>query len=156
MTTSIKPQYQILQATKQWGSYGSTWGFKNVSLGYELTGVGLVTFKGTFYYPSGEFETINTISIYKDNAQTKVDDDLAKKVETDSLTKSLSKLGFSADIFLGRYDDVRYVAEVTKEFTVKPSLSDEQFKGFEKWTPAQLESIKSKYELTVEQLNKLN
>ena len=154
--TSIKPQYQILQATKQWGSYGGAWGFKDMSLGYELTGVGLVTFKATFYYPTGEFETINTISIYKDNAQTKVDDDLAKKVETDSLTKSLSKLGFSADIFLGRYDDVRYVAEVTKEFTSKPSLTDKQFEGYKDWTPAQIESVKNKYKLTQEQLNKLN
>tara|TARA_R110000796_G_scaffold202247_2_gene318579 strand:- start:443 stop:997 length:555 start_codon:yes stop_codon:yes gene_type:complete len=154
--TSIKPQYQILQATKQWGSYGSTWGFKDVSLGYELTGVGLVTFKATFYYPSGEFETINTISIYKDNAQTKVDDDLAKKVETDTLTKSLSKLGFSADIFLGRYDDVRYVAEVTKEFTQKPTLTEDKFSGYKDWTDAQIQSVKKNYKLTEEQLIKLN
>ena len=118
--------------------------------------MGLVTFKATFYYPTGEFETINTISIYKDNAQTKVDDDLAKKVETDSLTKSLSKLGFSADIFLGRYDDVRYVAEITKEFTVKPTLTSVQFQDYLKWTPEQTESVKSKFKLTEEQLNKLN
>ena len=105
---------------------------------------------------SGEFETINTISIYKDNAQTKVDDDLAKKVETDTLTKSLSKLGFSADIFLGRYDDVRYVAEVTKEFTQKPTLSEDKFSGYKDWTDAQIQSVKKNYKLTEEQLIKLN
>lgn len=114
--TSIKPQYQILQATKQWGPYGTLWGFKNLQLGYELKDAGLVTFKGTFYYPGGEFESLNVVSIWKDNAKTKIDDDFAKKVETDSLTKSLSKLGFSADIFMGRFDDIKYVQEMNAEF----------------------------------------
>lgn len=115
--TSIKPQYQILQATKQWGSYGGKWGFKNISYDTTLVDVnGLIIFKAVFYYPAGEFETINTISIWRDGAMTKADDEWAKKVETDTLTKSLSKLGFNADIFLGRFDDLRYVEEMIKEF----------------------------------------
>lgn len=117
--TSIKPQYQIYNATNEWGSYGSTWGFKDVNLGYDLKEFGLVTFKATFYYPSGEFETINTISIWRDGAKTKIDDEFAKKVETDSLTKALSKLGFNADVFMGRFDDLRYVEEVNREFIKK-------------------------------------
>ena len=115
--TSIKPQYQIYNATAQWGSYGYKWGFKNIQLGYELKDVGLVTFKALFYYPDGEFEILNTISFWRDNAQTKIDDEFAKKVETDSLTKALSKLGFNADVFMGRFDDLRYVEEVKKQFT---------------------------------------
>jgi hypothetical protein len=126
--TSIKPQYQIFNATKEWGSYGSKWGFKNIELGYELKEAGLVTFKALFYYPNGEFEILNTISIWRDGAQTKIDDEFAKKVETDSLTKALSKLGFNADVFMGRFDDLRYVEEVKKEFTVKPKPSAEQWK----------------------------
>jgi len=114
---SIKPQYQIYKATEQWGSYGNKWGFKDIILGYDLKEIGLVTFKALFYYPDGEFEIINTISIYRDNAKTKIDDEFAKKVETDSLTKALSKLGFNADVFMGRFDDVRYVEEVKKEFS---------------------------------------
>ena len=88
-----------------------------LNLGYDLKEIGLVTFKALFYYPDGEFEIINTISIYRDNAKTKIDDEFAKKVETDSLTKALSKLGFNADVFMGRFDDVRYVEEVKKEFS---------------------------------------
>jgi len=90
--TSIKPQYQIYNATKQWGSYGSTWGFKDINLGYELKESGLITFKALFYYPSGEFEILNTISFWRDNAQTKIDDEFAKKVETDSLLKHYQNL----------------------------------------------------------------
>lgn len=118
--TSIAPQFQIMNATEQFGVYGTTWGFKNMNIDYSLMDKGLVSFKATFYFPEGEFETINSVSLYRDNAMTKVDDNFAKKLETDTLTKALSKLGFNADIFLGKFDDVRYLADVTKEF--KPTV----------------------------------
>ena len=156
--TSIKPQYQIYCATKEWGSYGSSWGFKNIELCYELKDIGLITFKATFYYPNGEFPCINTIGIYRDNAMTKIDDEFAKKVETDALTKCLSKLGFNADIFMGRFDDLRYVEKLKQEFkeeTPKPALADEKLEGCEKWTDKQKESVKSKFKLTPEQLKKI-
>ena len=110
--TAIKPQYQVLKATEQWGPYGSKWGFKNIELSYDLLSINLAVFKAIFYYPNGEFQIINSIKLYKDNACTKVDDDFAKKIETDALTKALSKLGFNADVFMGRFDDMRYVDEM--------------------------------------------
>ena len=113
--TAIAPQSQIKQATEQFGPYGGKWGFKTVNIDYTLMEKGLVTFKGEFYYPGGEFEIISSISIYKDNAHSKTDDDFAKKVETDALTKALSKIGFNADIFLGKYDDSKYVTELWEE-----------------------------------------
>ena len=124
--TSIKPQYQIYNATKQWGSYGSKWGFKDINFCYELKDVGLVTFKALFYYPNGEFPIVNTISFWRDGAQTKIDDEFAKKVETDSLTKALSKLGFNADVFMGRFDDLRYVEDVKKEFSEPKNDNEEK------------------------------
>jgi hypothetical protein len=51
-----------------------------------------------------------------DRANTMVDDNFAKKIETDALTKAISKLGFNADIFMGKFDDVRYIEEMNKEF----------------------------------------
>lgn len=115
--TSIAPQFQIMNVTEQFGSYGKTWGFKDINLDYSLVSfVGLVVFKATFFYPNGEFPIINSISLYMDNARTKVDDNFAKKVETDALTKAVSKLGFNADIFLGKFDDLRYLEDVKQEF----------------------------------------
>jgi len=73
----------------------------------------------TFFFPGGEFEIKNSINLYIDNAKTKVDSDFAKKIETDTLTKAISKLGFNADIFMGKFDDTRYVDEMTKEFEIK-------------------------------------
>jgi hypothetical protein len=150
--TSIKPQYQIYNATKQWGSYGSSWGFKDITLNFDLKEVGLIVFKAVFYYPSGEFETINTISYWRDNAQTKLDDEFAKKVETDSLTKCLSKLGFNADVFMGRFDDLRYVEDAKKEFApvkTKPAFT---LDNFEKALAAKasLSLIKKSYNISKE------
>ena len=114
--TSIAPQFQIMNATEKFGVYGRTWGFKDMDIDYTLRDIGMVSFKATFYFPEGEFQTINSIQLYVDNANTKLDGNFAKKLETDTLTKCLSKLGFNADIFLGKFDDLRYLEEVTKEF----------------------------------------
>jgi hypothetical protein len=148
--TSISPQYQIMNATEQFGSYGETWGFRHIEFDYSITNtpitlqlvdwntkekeevvsiLGLVGFKAIFFFPNGEFEITNSIKIFTDNKHSKIDDNFAKKLETDALTKALSKLGFNADIFLGKFDDVRYVEEMKKEFTevvpkVIPVLTD--------------------------------
>jgi hypothetical protein len=125
--TSISPQYQIMNVTEQFGSYGKTWGFKQIELDYTLVPeFNLIVFKAIFFYPGGEFPTINSVKMFMDNAKTKIDDNFAKKVETDTLTKCISKLGFNADIFMGKFDDVRYFAEVTKEFAPKIELTAEQ------------------------------
>lgn len=125
---SIAPQFQIMNATEQFGCYGKTWGFKNMTIDYSLKDIGMVSFKANFYYPDGEFEIINSVGLYRDNAMTKIDDNFAKKLETDTLTKALSKLGFNADIFLGKFDDQRYLSEVTEEFKRKQALTLEGFK----------------------------
>jgi len=154
LITSISPQYQIMNVTEQFGSYGSTWGFRNIELDYSLVNIpfkkdktegsypnvkvigkedsfmGLVVFKAIFFYPNGEFPIINSISLFTNNDMSKIDDNFAKKIETDALTKAMSKLGFNADIFMGKFDDVRYIEEMKKEFEPKkeiPSLTDEQF-----------------------------
>lgn len=130
--TSIAPQYQIMNVTEQFGSYGKTWGFKNIELDYTLVPeFNLIVFKAIFFYPDGEFPTINSIKMFMDNAKLKIDDNFAKKLETDTLTKAISKLGFNADIFMGKFEDTRYLAEITKEFAepakVIENISDDKF-----------------------------
>lgn len=130
--TSIAPQYQIMNVTEQFGSYGKTWGFKNIELDYTLVPeFNLIVLKAIFFYPDGEFPTINSIKMFMDNAKLKIDDNFAKKLETDTLTKAISKLGFNADIFMGKFDDTRYLAEITKEFAeptkVIENISDDKF-----------------------------
>ncbi len=145
--TAISPQYQILNATEKFGSYGSDWGFRAIKLDYSITNtpivlnvmdwntkktekintiLGLVGFNAEFFYPNGMFEITNSIKIFTDNKHSKIDDNYAKKLETDALTKALSKLGFNADIFLGKFDDVRYVEEMKQEFNKLKPLTNEE------------------------------
>lgn len=153
--TSIAPQYQIMNATEHFGVYGQSWGFKTLNFDYSLKDEGLVSLKAVFFFPKGEFEIINSISIWRDNAKTKIDDNFAKKLETDALTKALSKLGFNADIFMGKFDDVRYVEEMRKEFAEhekkeKKVLTDKQFDVLcsDKSTLKHVVSALSNYEMS--------
>lgn len=89
-----------------------------------------------------------------------LDDNFAKKIETDTLTKAISKLGFNADIFMGKFDDVRYLKEITAEFAPKPikqPLSEERFtKALSALKSGKItkESLKG-YALTSEQVKTL-
>jgi hypothetical protein len=106
--TAISAYYQIKTATKQWGSYGSSWGLKNSELTIQtINNTEMAIYKAIFYYPNGEFEIRNSIKI--------ADDEFLKKLETDTITKALSRLGFNADVFLGYFDDSRYIEKLKNE-----------------------------------------
>lgn len=130
--TAIAPQRQIKNATEQFGVYGVAWGFKEIKFDYAIAeSTGIVVFHGVFYFPKGEFPITSSISAYKDGARLKPDADFAKKVETDALTKALSKLGFNADVFMGLYDDHKYVQMMRDEFDksepTKPTEGDQKW-----------------------------
>ena len=44
-----------------------------------------------------------------------LDTDAYKKLETDTLTKALSRLGFNADIFEGLYDNKDYIRQISQD-----------------------------------------
>ena len=115
--TAIAPQYQILKATEQWGAYAVAWGFKNIELDFSLVEAHkIVVFKGDFFCPNGQCQIINSAKLFMDRAEKMLDADFAKKIETDALTKVLSKMGFNADVFMGRFDDHKYVEQMTADF----------------------------------------
>lgn len=132
---AINAQSQIKEATKQFGTYGNTWGLKNLKYSFMDIGATKMAMLGAeFYYPSGEFEIHTTLKIaymtQGANGYLKIDDDFMKKMETDVTTKALSKLGFNADVFMGLYDDNRYVNQMKEEF--KPVEQKPQPKIIEK------------------------
>ncbi len=127
--TAIAPQYQIMLATEQFGAYGEGFGFKSIELDYSLIDkFNIVVFKGVFFHPKGQFEIINSSKMFMDRAQSMVDADFAKKIETDALTKALSKLGFNADVFMGRFDDTKYVLEMDEKYN--PTGPDDNDKAW--------------------------
>jgi len=127
--TAIDPQYQRKMATDIFGAYGIGWGIEPESEKTDIMTLGdttLATYTATMFYilgssgQSGRFPICSNLKVaYITNGgkgYLKVDDDYAKKLQTDALTKGLSFLGFNADVFEGLYDDNKYVAKVSKEF----------------------------------------
>lgn len=111
--TAISAHYQIMSATEQFGPVGEGWGYTN---GDPIFHDNLVIVPVTLWHG----ERSNTYGPIYGGAEwksgTRLDSDAVKKASTDGLTKALSQLGFNADVFLGRFDDNKYVAEVTQEF----------------------------------------
>jgi hypothetical protein len=119
--TSVSPQYQIMQATEQFGSYGKGWGFKTIKLSLDhLDATGLVMVEAVFFYVTGDKEhTFPINNSWPVKMGERIDSDFAKKAETNTMGKALSKLGFSADIFMGEFDNPDYVAAISDEFALE-------------------------------------
>jgi len=118
--SAIDAYYQMEVATKKFGSYGSSWGLRNIETNFLTIGNDtLGNLKAEFYYPDGKFDIINSIKVvYKTNGYQgkegymKSDEDWAKKIETNTISKALSKLGFNVDVFMGKFEDNEYVQEL--------------------------------------------
>lgn len=127
---SIDAQYQILQATKKWGPYGSTWGVKEEKFTPIMVDTAVkasIIYTATFVYPEGSFPINSDIGMYTKSKETYIENsDYIKKVATDALTKGLSKLGFSADVFMGGFDGNKY--DGIESFIEKEMMTPEQSK----------------------------
>lgn len=119
--TSIKPQSQIKAATEQFGKYGSGWGFDSIDLDMSMVELlDVVLVKAVFFYlEDGERKTFPINNSWPVKQGTRVDTDFAKKAETNTMGKALSKLGFNADIFMGEFDNPDYVQAVGDEYALE-------------------------------------
>lgn len=124
--TAVNANSQIMAATKQFGPCGEGWGY--TSLPPIFTPDNQIIIPVTLWHGTRENvfgPEYGCADLVSDKGRK--DSDAPKKATTDALTKLLSRLGFNADVFLGRYDDQKYVQEVSREFAEKhPTLSDEQ------------------------------
>ena len=50
----------------------------------------------------------------------KIDDEAFKKIETNTVSKALAKLGFNADVFMGKFEDNNYVQEINYAYADIP------------------------------------
>lgn len=123
--TAISPQYQLMIATEQFGAYGAGFGLCRSEMSFELfESTGIVIHKAVFFYlldgKRYEFPLTNAIEAAKTTKNGRyVDTDFAKKVETNTVSKALSKLGFNADVFMGLHEDQSYIAELQNELAIQ-------------------------------------
>ena len=119
---AIDPYQQVKNATAQFGPAGNGWGWEVVNVQHLPTNELGILVRLWHGCKDKYIEQWGQASLYIDNAEKKKDTDCFKKATTDGITKCLSYLGFNADVFLGKFDDNKYVQQVTEEFKEAPKF----------------------------------
>lgn len=116
--TAIDPYRQLEAATMAFGPAGKGWGWDVKQVEYLTTNEVCILISLWHGSPNdkGRVEQWGQASLFIDKAEKKKDTDCMKKATTDGITKCLSCLGFNADIFLGKFDDNKYVQEMKDTF----------------------------------------
>ena len=116
--TAIDAYQRIRLATENWGMFGKDWGVQKET--FEVVIGKLLIYQAEMYYPNGVIPIASSIAVEPlAKGDPKLDDDCVKKVRTDALTKGLSMLGFNADVYLGQFDDNKYVDKQRTESAVE-------------------------------------
>ena len=121
---SPKPYWIVERLTDEFGPCGIGWGFTILGERFERFSdtdtlhVAAVRLWYVLDGKRGEFEQIGQTKATYTTAAGKfmLDEDAPKKSVTDALVKCASYLGFAGDIFSGRWDDSRYVAQANAEW----------------------------------------
>jgi len=121
---SPQPYYLVERMTEEFGMCGLGWGLniKNERMErmseHDILHVAVVELWYRHDGETGRIEQIGqTKAAYMSSKGTLVvDEDAPKKSVTDAMTKCMSYLGFSGDIFSGHWDDSKYVQALTEEF----------------------------------------
>lgn len=147
--TAIDAYSQIRAATGQFGPAGQGWGWDIKEFQY-LPNDTMVVHVRLWVRGAGEnrgFGVCGQAGLYTKGDNPKPDADCAKKAVTDAITKGLSYLGFNADVFLGKFDDNKYV----ESLKAKPSTDEPAgvTKIKERWRKmhAALKSVKNEEDL---------
>lgn len=120
--TTISAYWQFHRATELFGPCGVGWGWTPPvwSIQLEHTDSPLLVVSLTVWIETGngraEAPLVNAQEMFMGKGdRRRVDDDVFKKLVTDTITKGLSYFGASADVFLGLFDDNRYLAKARAE-----------------------------------------
>lgn len=137
--TSLNGTAMIMKATEIFGPAGIGFGWKVLeerfdpgveifigegdkrsSLGFTSNHTVRITFWFMLDGQRGEIESYGcTNYIYKASYGMLTDGEAPKKSLTDAIKKALSALGFSADVFLGMFDDKDYVNALADEQAIE-------------------------------------
>ena len=166
--TSLNGTAMIMKATEIFGPVGIGFGWtvleerfdkgaeifvgegdKRATLGFELNHTVKIRFWIKQDGERGEFEQYGcTPYLYKSKYGTTTDGEAPKKSLTDAIKKSLSMLGFSADVFLGMFDDKDYVNALADEQAIEQAedkVAEEERQRLERleYIASVIESLKN-------------
>lgn len=128
--TSPNPQYVVMCLTELFGPVGKGFGWNVLAENFtEMGGTHLHWCRIRFWWKDEdgihECEQYGqTKAAYTTSKGThRVDEDAPKKSLTDAVVKAASHLGIAANIFLGRWDDQKYVSDLNSEFRGKEAAA---------------------------------
>lgn len=132
---SPSPYWIVEQLTSTFGPCGIGWGFSILSERFERFGEGAtaeslhIAVVRLWYVMDGKRGELEQVGQTRGSYTTSkgkflVDEDAPKKSVTDALVKCASYLGFAGDIFSGRWDDSKYVAEAGREWAERKTQED--------------------------------
>lgn len=120
--TSPSPHWIKLKLTEQFGPAGYGWGVRVLDQQFITLGDTMMHYVTIelWYVIEGKRCSIEECGGTQLGGKRKsgdafMDEDAPKKSVTDALVKAASAIGFCADIFLGRWDDNKYVEARTQE-----------------------------------------
>ena len=139
--TAIDAHSQVMEATKEFGPVGQGWGYENNYGETHMQDGRIIAWCDVTFWWRRESEWEGNknfhrmsfgpvrggailVSIDAKGKPKNPDTDAYKKASTDGLTKLISHLGFNADVFLGQFDDNKYVQELKKEKDQAASASE--------------------------------
>lgn len=125
--TATSPTFLHLQLTEHFGPIGEGWGCGRPE--WQIINAGeqgiliYCTVECWYKDTDGERRFLPGVggdrAVKKDNRGTFPDDDAAKKAITDAIGNAFSRLGAGADIRLGLFNDVKYLAQTKEDFQQK-------------------------------------
>lgn len=110
--TAIDAYSQIKKATEVFGPVGVGWGWTLCAPIFPPNDTVMIEVQ---VWHGKKENYIPVFGQKKLNTKNGPDEDAMKKAVTDGVTKALSYLGFNADVFMGKFDDNKYLEERKSE-----------------------------------------
>ncbi len=129
--TALKPMWVWQRLTEQFGPFGEGWGCDQPHFTTMPAGNEVLVYCTVGAWHGSRDNTLWGVGGDKVIAETKngpkADDEAFKKAFTDALMNAFKFIGVGADVHMGRFDDNKYVAQVTQEFAAaEPTIDDAQ------------------------------
>ncbi len=133
--TSPNPHYVIQCLTELFGPVGRGFGWHVTAEGFQPLGDEVLHWCRIRFWHGKDGQGFDAYGQTKAYMKTRngfmADEDAPKKSLTDAITKAAAQIGVASNIFLGRWDDSRYVQSVNNEYREgeKPKFDSAAFTG---------------------------
>jgi hypothetical protein len=117
--TAIDAHWQVMRMTEQFGPVGIGWNWKSEhsytdKLVFASVSIAIAKASDNLWDWIGPMTSVGEL-YPQARLKGAFDKEASKSVTTDALTKLMSHTGLSADVFMGRFDDNRYVDKLKAE-----------------------------------------